>query len=80
MWRVIAGSPLRLFRLSAAGQRVAEAIEQHLELPPRHAKLTDRLVDAGAIHPNPVGSPFTAAKTIARKAAMVGDWRTLTSA
>jgi mycofactocin glycosyltransferase len=58
---VIAGSPLRLFRLSAAGQRVAEAVEKHLELPPRHAKLTDRLIDAGAIHPNPVGSPFTAA-------------------
>ena len=58
---VIAGSPLRLFRLSAAGRRVAEAIEQQLDLPPRHAKLTDRLVDAGAIHPNPIGSPFTAA-------------------
>ena len=58
---VIAGSPLRLFRLSAAGQRVAAAIEQHDELPPRHSKLTDRLVDAGAIHPNPVDSPFSAA-------------------
>jgi mycofactocin system glycosyltransferase len=55
---VIAGSPLRLFRLSAAGQRVAAAIEQQGELPPRHGKLTERLVDAGAIHPNPVGSPF----------------------
>ena len=58
---VIAGSPLRLFRLSAAGQRVAAAIEQHEALPPRHNKLTDRLVDAGAIHPNPVDSPFSAA-------------------
>ena len=58
---VIAGSPLRLFRLSAAGQRVAAAIEQHDELPPRHRKLADRLVDAGAIHPNPVDSPFTEA-------------------
>ena len=58
---VIAGSPLRLFRLSAAGQRVAAAIEQQDELPPRHGKLTDRLVDAGAIHPNPMDSPFTEA-------------------
>ena len=58
---VIAGSPLRLFRLSAAGQRVAAAIEQHQDLPPRHSKLTDRLVDAGAIHPNPTDSPFTEA-------------------
>ncbi|MEO8265063.1 MAG: mycofactocin biosynthesis glycosyltransferase MftF [Ilumatobacteraceae bacterium] len=58
---VIAGSPLRLFRLSAAGQRVAAAIEQQDELPPRHSKLTDRLVDAGAIHPNPMDSSFTEA-------------------
>ncbi len=58
---VIAGSPLRLFRLSAAGQRVAAAIEQQAELPPRHSKLTERLVDAGAIHPNPADSPFTEA-------------------
>jgi mycofactocin glycosyltransferase len=58
---VIAGSPLRLFRLSAGGQRVVEAIEQDQPLPSGHAKLTDRLVDAGAIHPVPSESPFTAA-------------------
>ncbi|MEP7200969.1 MAG: mycofactocin biosynthesis glycosyltransferase MftF [Ilumatobacteraceae bacterium] len=48
---VIAGSPLRLFRLSPAGQRIVEAIEQHQPLPARHGRLTDRLVEAGAIHP-----------------------------
>ena len=58
---VIGGSPLRLFRLSAAGQRVVEAIEQRQPLPSSHSKLTERLVDAGAIPPNPEGSSFSAA-------------------
>ncbi|MGZ4766031.1 MAG: mycofactocin biosynthesis glycosyltransferase MftF [Ilumatobacteraceae bacterium] len=58
---VIAGSPLRLFRLSAAGCRVVEAIEQRRAPPAGHAKLTSRLVDAGAIHPTPTDSPFTIA-------------------
>lgn len=58
---VIAGSPLRLFRLSAAGCRVVEAIEQRRAPPAGHAKLTSRLVDAGAIHPTPTDSPFTTA-------------------
>jgi mycofactocin glycosyltransferase len=58
---VIAGSPLRLFRLSPGGQRVLEAIEQNQPLPSGHAKLTDRLVDAGAIHPNASESSFTSA-------------------
>ena len=56
---VIGGSPLRLFRLSAGGQRVVEAIERGQPPPAGHAKLTGRLVDAGAIHPTPTGSPFT---------------------
>jgi mycofactocin system glycosyltransferase len=58
---VIAGSPLRLFRLSAAGKRVVEAIEHNQPLPAGHAKLTDRLVDAGAIHPKPSQGQYTAA-------------------
>jgi mycofactocin glycosyltransferase len=58
---VIAGSPLKLFRLSAAGVKVAVAIEQGLRLPDGHAALTDRLVDAGAIHPQPLESPFSTA-------------------
>ena len=57
---VIAGSPLRLFRLSAKGRAVVEAIEHRQPLPAGHAKLTERLVDAGAIHPLPTDSPFTA--------------------
>ena len=57
---VIAGSPLRLFKLSAGGQRVVEAIEHGQPLPSGHAKLTDRLLDAGAIHPQRSESPFTA--------------------
>ena len=57
---VVAGSPLRLFRLSANGVKVAEALERGDPLPAGHAKLTTRLVEAGAIHPAPTGSPFTA--------------------
>jgi mycofactocin system glycosyltransferase len=34
---------------------VIEAIEQGSELPARHQRLTDRLVDAGALHPVPAG-------------------------
>ena len=56
---VIAGSPLRLFRLSATGARVVEAIERGQPLPAGHSKLTDRLVEAGAIHPVHATSPFT---------------------
>lgn len=56
---VLGGSPLRLFRLSAAGRRVVEAIETGEPLPRGHTALTDRLVDAGAIHPLPHDSPFT---------------------
>ena len=57
---VVAGSPLRIFRLTAGGQRVAEAVEQQLPLPDGHAKLTDRFVEAGALHPIPSESPFSA--------------------
>jgi mycofactocin system glycosyltransferase len=58
---VIGGSPLRLFRLSTAGRRVAEAVEAGAPLPAAHGRLTDRLLDAGAIHPLPARSPFSAA-------------------
>ena len=47
---IVGGSPLRLFRLSAAGRRVAEAVERGEALPTGHEALTDRLYDAGAIH------------------------------
>lgn len=50
---LVGGSPLRLFRLGAAGVRVARAIEEGVELPAGHGPLTDRLVDAGVLHPEP---------------------------
>lgn len=56
---VIAGSPLRLFRLSTGGRRVVEAIERHQPLPTGHSKLTDRLLDAGAIHPRASDAKLT---------------------
>ena len=58
---VVAGSPLRLFRLSTAGRRVVEAIEQRQPPARGHTRLTERLVDAGAIHPIHTESPFTVA-------------------
>lgn len=48
---LIGGSPLKMFRLTAAGARVLDALECGAPLPPGHAALTDRLLDAGAIHP-----------------------------
>jgi mycofactocin system glycosyltransferase len=48
---LIAGSPLRVFTLGAGGVRVIESIERGDAPPPGHEPLTDRLLDAGAIHP-----------------------------
>ena len=54
-WRlgsvVLAGSPLRLFRTTDAGRRVAERLDAGADVDP--SPLTDRLLDAGAIHPVP---------------------------
>jgi len=50
---VVGGSPLRLFTLGAAGVKVLEAVERGGELPANHAPLTERLVDAGVLHPLP---------------------------
>ena len=61
---VFAGSPLKMFTLSEEGRRVAELLEIGLPLPAGHEALTNRLLDAGAIHPTHiVGSeqPFTLA-------------------
>ena len=53
---VLAGSPLRLFRLTGGGIAVAEQIEAGREV--RRSTLTDRLIDAGAAHPvSPDGEP-----------------------
>ncbi|PHX71893.1 MAG: mycofactocin system glycosyltransferase [Acidimicrobium sp.] len=50
---VLAGSPLTLFSLSQAGQTIAECIERAQPLPQGHEVLTERLLNAGAIHPVP---------------------------
>ncbi len=48
---VVAGSPLRLFRTTAAGARVLDRLEHGDEVD--DSVLVDRLLDAGAIHPAP---------------------------
>jgi mycofactocin system glycosyltransferase len=48
---VLAGSPLRLFRLTPGGAAVADRIEAGNDVD--DSVLTDRLSDAGAIHPTP---------------------------
>lgn len=50
----LGGSPLTLFRLTPGGQRIADALENGDELPDGNAPLTDRLLDAGALHPDVV--------------------------
>jgi len=46
---VLGGSPLRLFRLTEAGRDVFDRLSAGDPVPP--SRLTDRLLDAGAIHP-----------------------------
>ena len=48
---LIGGSPVSLFRLSAAGSSIIDRIRSGESLTPGHAALTDRLVAAGALHP-----------------------------
>ena len=50
---VVAGSPLRLFRLGPAGSKLADALEATGDAPAGSEQLVDRFVDAGAIHPIP---------------------------
>lgn len=60
---VIAGSPLRLFRLSTGGAQVAAMVEVD-EAPDTASvhQLFDRFVEAGALHPTHERSPFRAAQ------------------
>ncbi len=59
---LIGGSPLTIFRLTKSGARIVEQIRARAELAPGHERLTDRLLDNGAIHPIPqVGTGPTAA-------------------
>lgn len=46
---LLAGSPLRVFRLTAAGSQVCDDIEAGRNV--HGSELVDRLLDAGAIHP-----------------------------
>jgi mycofactocin glycosyltransferase len=48
---IIAGSPIKVFRVSPAGRTIISALESGTDLPPNHEVLTSRLVSAGAIHP-----------------------------
>jgi mycofactocin system glycosyltransferase len=55
---LLAGSPLTLFRVTAAGVRVLDALTAGTALPAGHQALTRRLLAAGAVHPRPVGGTF----------------------
>lgn len=48
---VVAGSPLRVFRLGAAGSRLADVLESDGTVPDGTESLAERFVTAGAIHP-----------------------------
>ncbi len=50
---LIAGSPLRIFRLSSDGVRVAEQLEREHTVSSNGSTLVTRLIDAGALHPLP---------------------------
>lgn len=53
---VLAGAPPSYFGVTADGAQILDALESGSPLPPGHEPLTDRLRDAGAIHPIPHGS------------------------
>lgn len=55
---VIGGSPLRLFRLTDAGGAVFERLAAGEDVP--DSRLTERLLDSGAVHPDHERGPFTA--------------------
>lgn len=61
---VVAGSPLRLFRLGPAGSTLADALEANGDAPSGSERLVDRFVDAGAIHPIPEASPDLSRVTV----------------
>lgn len=58
---IIAGSPLRLFKVSAGGAHVVAASlsGEHPDTAVVH-RLLDRFVDAGALHPEHPDAPYTA--------------------
>lgn len=59
---MIAGSPLRIFRLTDGGARViSDAESADVEPAPAQQALLDRFIDAGALHPLPTAGRFSAA-------------------
>jgi len=48
---LVAGSPLRLFRLGAEGSRLADVLESDGRVPAGTESLAERFLAAGAIHP-----------------------------
>jgi GT2 family glycosyltransferase len=56
---LLAGSPLRLFRLTRGGALLLDRVERGDDVPATKvaARLIDRLLDAGAIHPLPDQRP-----------------------
>ncbi len=58
---VLAGSPLRVFRLTAAGADVCAAIESGADVAT--TSLVERLLEAGAIHPRPHATDHTPPRT-----------------
>lgn len=72
---LLGGSPLRLFRLTAGGAAIVDAIERGEDITDDGSarRLTDRLLDAGAIHPRPDGTPWTAADVTAVIPAFAAD-------
>lgn len=61
---LLAGSPLRLFRVTPGGARVLDRVEAGDAMPPN--ALIDRLLDAGAAHPvlDPAREPTSAAYSL----------------
>jgi len=57
---VLAGSPLRVFRLTSAGAAHCASIESGYEVA--SSTLTERLLDAGALHPQPATADATATR------------------
>lgn len=56
---VVGGSPLRVFRLSAAGADLFDRLcaGEDLDLGPARSAVVDRFLDAGAVHPVPGDDP-----------------------
>jgi mycofactocin system glycosyltransferase len=63
---LIGGSPLRVVRLTEAGARVVADLDAGHPLPDGRpvARLVDRLVDAGILHPRPTSGPWSPADVV----------------